>query len=117
MGHPGGSSVTGSVVLAGTATVPPDAVLRVQLEDVSVADAPSVTIAEQVIEGPRGPLVPFALAYDPADIDARHSYAVSARITRGDELLHVSTTHNAVLTRGASDRVDVPLVQVAPPAA
>ena len=86
------------------APVPDDATVTVQLLDVSLADAPSVTVAEQVIEHPaEGPLA-FTLPYDPAAMDPRASYTVSARVTRGDELLFVSDTHNPVLTRGAPDR-------------
>jgi putative lipoprotein len=109
------ATVTGALVCADAAPVPDDAMVTVQLLDVSLADAPSVTVAEQVIEHPaEGPLA-FTLPYDPAAVDPRASYTVSARVTRGDELLFVSDTHNPVLTRGAPDRVDVRLRPVAPP--
>jgi putative lipoprotein len=46
--------------------------------------------------------VPFPrAAYDPAQIDPRMTYAVSARITEGNELLFISDTVYPVLTRGA----------------
>jgi putative lipoprotein len=113
----GGSAgtVTGSIVFGDPGTFPPDTTLTIQLLDVSAADAPSVTLAEQVVDRPGGPVVPFALPYDHAAIDPRHSYTVSARASRGDELLYISTTHNPVLTGGASERIDVPLTQVVPP--
>ena len=112
---PGGAAVRGSLVCADTAEVPPGATVTVQLLDVSRADAPSVTVAEQVIEQPRGAVLDYELAYDPEAIDPRASYTVSARVTRGDELLFVTDTHNPVLSRGASDRLDVRLAPVSPP--
>lgn len=45
--------------------------------------------------------IPFELVYEPAQIDQRMEYAVSARITVGGELAWISTTRNRVLTRGA----------------
>ena len=111
----GGATVRGSLVCAGAAEVPPGATVTVQLLDVSRADAPSVTVAEQVIDDPRGAALSYELPYDPAAIDPRASYTVSARVTRGDELLFVTDTHNPVLSRGASDRLDVRLAPVSPP--
>jgi len=111
----GGAAVHGSLVCADAAEVPPGATVTVQLLDVSRADAPSVTVAEQVIEQPQGAVVDYELPYDPEAIDPRASYTVSARVTRGDELLYVTDTHNPVLSRGASDRLDVRLAPVSPP--
>jgi putative lipoprotein len=112
----GSAAVRGSLVCAGSTEVPPGATVTVQLLDVSRADAPSVTVAEQVIEHPEGgaPLS-YELPYDPGAIDPGASYTVSARVTRGDELLFVTDTHNPVLSRGASDRADVRLAPVSPP--
>lgn len=106
------ASVRGTVLYRERLPMPGGAVVSVRLLDVSRADAPSVTVAEQAIDSPGNVPVAFALDYDPAAIDPRATYSVSARIERGDELLWISDTHNPVLTRGAPDRVDVVVVRV-----
>jgi len=96
------SAVTGSVTYLVRSALPPTAVIEVVLQDVSKMDAPAETISSQRIEA-NGKQVPFPyeLSYDPAQIDPRMTYAVSARITEGNELLFISDTVNPVLTRGA----------------
>ncbi|WP_109468384.1 YbaY family lipoprotein [Albibacillus kandeliae] len=95
--------------------LPPNAEVLVELLDVSRADAPSITLAskQEPISG-----VPYStqLAYDPADIDQRFTYTVAARITAGNRVLFRTTTAYPVLTRGASDKVEVMLQMAADPA-
>jgi uncharacterized lipoprotein YbaY len=95
------AAVTGSVSYRVRRALPPDAVVRVRLDDVSLADAPAVLIGEQVFRAAdRQVPLPFEVVYDPADIDPRHTYGVSARITDADgRLLFVSTTAHHVITR------------------
>ena len=57
------SKVTGSVTYRERIALPPSAVVTVKLVDVSLADAPSVLIAEQVIRT-EGRQVPFEFALD-----------------------------------------------------
>lgn len=106
------SSVTGTVSYESASALPPDAELTVRLEDVSRADAASVTIAEQVITNLGQSPIRFEIAYDPADIDERFDYAILARITQGDRLLFINDTVYGVLTRGYPDSVDMVLVDV-----
>jgi putative lipoprotein len=109
--HVGGSAtaqVTGSVAYRERIALSPTAVIRVQLVDVSRADAPSVVLGEQLIEsGGKQVPFPFSIAYDPAGIDERMSYAVQARVEEGDRLLFISDRHYAVITRGAPTHVDI----------
>ena len=112
----GPQNKTGAETIAGTATylermaLPPNAQLRVTLEDVSLADAPSVTIAkyEAKLSG-----VPanWQLSYDPADIKSGHRYAIAARITAGDKLLFITTTQNE-LVNGAPGTLELVLQRV-----
>jgi putative lipoprotein len=107
------AKVTGTVTYRERIALPPTAVIKVQLVDVSRADAPSVVLGEQLIEtaGKQVPLS-FAIAYDPAGIDERMSYAVQARIEAGGRLLFISDQHYAVITRGAPRHVDLVLKAV-----
>jgi len=96
------SVITGTVTYRNRSALPPTAVIEVTLQDVSLADAPSKVISTQRIEaGGKQPPFPYELAYDPAQIDPKNTYSVSARITVGNELLFISDTHIPVLTRGA----------------
>ena len=106
------ASVTGTVSYPGDAALPPGAELTVRLEDVSRADAPSVTIAERVITNPGQSPIRFEIGYDPADIDDRFDYSIQATITRGDTLLFINDTVYSVLTWGYPNSVDMVLVSV-----
>ncbi|HQU68862.1 MAG TPA: YbaY family lipoprotein [Albidovulum sp.] len=102
----------GSVSYRERMALPDGATVRVQLLDVSLADAASVTIAETVIT-PEGQVpIPYELHYDEAAIVANHSYAVAARIEAEGRLLYISTTRHAVLTGGADD-TDIMVERVA----
>jgi putative lipoprotein len=102
------SKVTGSVTYRERIALPPSAVITVKLVDVSLADAPAVLIAEQVI-ATAGRQVPFefALEYDAARIQPSHTYAVHVRIENGDRLLFISDKMNLVITRDAPSHLDI----------
>ena len=102
------SKVTGSVTYRERIALPPSAVITVKLVDVSLADAPAVLIAEQVI-ATAGRQVPFefALEYDASIIQPSHTYAVQVRIENGDRLLFISDKMNPVITRDAPTHLDI----------
>jgi len=105
--------VTGSVTYRERIALDPAADIVVQLLDVSLMDAPSKVLAEQRIKA-NGRQVPFAyeLKVDAARIDPRMRYAVSARITRGEQLLFINDTQYPVLTQGGATSADLVLVRV-----
>lgn len=109
-------SVDGLVVQRSRNALPAGTVVNVRLLDVSRADAPSVTLAEQRIElGNRQLPVPFALSVAADRLDARMSYAVAADARLDGRLLMFSTNHHPVLTRGApSGGVAVLIEPIAP---
>jgi len=102
----------GSVTYRERMALPEGATVKVQLLDVSLADAPSVTIAEQVITPKHEVPIPYELHYDDTVIVPNNSYAVSARIELEGQLLYISTTRYAVLTGGA-DETDILVERVA----
>jgi len=94
------ASLDGEVFYLQRIALPPAATLSVSLLDVSLADAPSVTLAEQ-----KGPVngqvpLPFHLSYDPAQVKPGHSYSVSARIELDGKLLFITTERHAVQLNG-----------------
>ena len=93
----------------------PEAVAKVSLQDVSLADAPAKILAEQEIANPGQVPIAFELEYTLADIDERMSYAVRAEIHDGGRMIFTTDTHVPVLTRGAGNEVEMMLVAVMRP--
>jgi putative lipoprotein len=107
-GGEGAARVTGTVTYRERIALPQAAIVKVQLVDVSRADAPAVVLGEQTIEARgRQPPIPFAIAYDPATIEASHVYAVQARIEDGGKLRFINDQRYAVITRGAPSEVEI----------
>ena len=104
--------ITGSVTYRQRIALSPDAVLSVQLVDVSRADAPALVLSELVIytHGRQVPL-DFELAYGPVKIEPHHRYAVQARIESGGRLRFINDSSYPVITQGAPLHVDM-LLQV-----
>lgn len=95
-------AVTGSIAYRERVALPPTAQVEIRLDDVSLADAPSRTIAQQAFTAD-GRQVPFAfrLTVDERRLDSRHSYAVSARITDASgRLMFITDTRNSVTFDG-----------------
>ena len=100
-GGGGMASVTGNVVYRERMALTDDAVVTVQLQDVSLADAPAKVLGEQVIKGPGQVPIPYEVQYDEGEIDERHTYAIYARIDDGQGNLMFTTTQSyPVITHG-----------------
>ena len=108
----GSGQVTGSVTYRERIALPPDAVVRVTLLDVSLLDMPARVLAEQEIR-PSGQVpVLFALGYDRAAIDPARHYALRATISDADgRPLWTTATAERVLTDGAPDSAQLVLVR------
>lgn len=88
--------------------LPPDAILEVELLDVSRADASSIRISSQQFRMDRVPLS-VTLLYDTAVIDDRMSYSISARIMSGGRMLFRTTAAYPVITRESPKQVEIVL--------
>jgi putative lipoprotein len=116
---PPAAVVSGTVAYRERIAMPENAVLTMQLQDVSVsndtnaADVQAEVIAEQkfTFAGHQVPL-PFELRYDAAKIDPKHTYALSARITVADQLMFMNTTAYRVITQGNPVKADILLQMV-----
>ena len=95
-------SVSGTVSYRQRIALPPDAVVHFVIEDVSQADAPAKSLAEEQIQT-AGKQVPisFDIKYDPASLDLTHRYQIRATITSGGKPLFTTATAYPVLTNGA----------------
>ncbi|WP_170331712.1 YbaY family lipoprotein [Ruegeria arenilitoris] len=108
-GHAG--MVTGTATYRERIAVPPDATLYVELQDVSLADAPAIPLAAKRYAMDSVP-AQFELTFDDALIKDGHRYVVRASINHGQDLLFTTDTAYPVLTDGAGDSADLMLVQV-----
>jgi uncharacterized lipoprotein YbaY len=88
---PAAGSINGTATFGATPSMPADAVLIVQLRDLSHdADDPAAVLAEERI--PIGSLkapISFALKFDPSKADRKIPFAVSASIRGSGKLLFV----------------------------
>jgi len=93
--------------------LPSDAAIDVRLEDVTLADAPSKLVSENIFAlGDKQVPVPFQLPYNPAEIQPSHRYALRASIAVNGDLLFTTTQMYPVLTNGAPTQVSVTLEAV-----
>ena len=104
------ATLSGTVSYREAITLSPDAVLTVELADVSRQDVSAKLLAEQIIANPGTSPIPFELSYDPDAIVPSHSYAVQARIEWEGRLLFINDTRHCVITRGCPPTVNVVVV-------
>jgi len=105
--------LSGTVVYRERIALPPSARLQVSLLDVSLADAPSKTLARTVVR-PRGQVpIPYKLRFDDVRIRPGHSYALQAEIRVDDRLWFLTTTRHSVFTGGA-DNTEIVVERVGP---
>ncbi len=107
------AALTGSVIYSDDAALPAGATLTVDLRDISLADAPSVLIAQQIIPSPGPSPVSFRIDYRRAAIDPRRDYSLSARIASSDgKLLFTNDTVYPVLTYGYPNQANLELIAI-----
>jgi len=107
-------TLSGTVTYRERIALPPGAVVEVSLLDVSLADAPSRTIARTRIAARRQVPIPYRLRFNDAVIRPGHRYALRAEIRVRNQLWFTTTEHHAALVPGASG--DITVQRVAPPA-
>jgi len=109
----GVARVTGTVTYRIRMVLPTDALIRVDLVDISRPGAPALTIGLQEIEtGGRQVPIPFDIGYRPTDIDPTHTYAVQARILQGRRLLFANATTYKVITNGIVQNIEILVEQM-----
>lgn len=107
-------SISGTINYRERLALPPDAVVEVQLLDVSRQDVPATVLGTaSVFTHDRQVPIPFTLAYDRAKILDEHTYAVRAVIRSAGALVFTTATRYPVITRGNPSHADLILVRVA----
>jgi putative lipoprotein len=103
-------TITGDIAYRERIALPENAVATVSLIDVSLADAPSTTIAADIID-PAGQVpVGFVIDFDSGAILKGHSYAIAALIEVDGELWFINDTRISVDPLTQTELVSVPLV-------
>jgi len=105
--------VKGTINTQDQAELPAGAIVNVQLQDTSRADAPAIVLGEQVIQDPEQFPIPFEIEYDPAQIDERNVYSMRVRIEVEGKLIFINTTAHHVITRGFPTELEVIVDDVA----
>ncbi|AZO31208.1 YbaY family lipoprotein [Mesorhizobium sp. M1B.F.Ca.ET.045.04.1.1] len=89
-------TIAGEVTYRERIALPPDAVLSVELADVSLADAPATIVGQRKIV-PAGQVpIKFEISFDPTAIKPGRTYALQARITVDGRLLFTTDTRHQV---------------------
>lgn len=107
-------TLSGTVTYRERIALPPGAVVEVSLLDVSLADAPSRTIARTRIAPRRQVPIGYRLRFNDAVIRPGRRYALRAEIRVRGQLWFTTTEHHAALVPEASGEIVVQ--RVAPPA-
>lgn len=110
------SSVSGTVTYRQRIALAPNALVQVQLQDVSKQDTAAVVIGEQIIptQGRQVPF-PFEINYNPKTINPSNTYTVQARIFVDNRLRFINTTSYPVITKGNPHKVEIVLNAVGNP--
>ena len=106
-------TLSGTVTYRERIALPPEAEVRVTLEDVTDADAANPVVAEQIIHPRTQVPIPFALTYDANAVDAQHRYALSAEISdRGAPLWRTKTAVNPFASDVKRDAIELPVKRI-----
>ncbi len=113
-----GGMVAGSLSMPTGTVLPKDALLTIQLEDVSLADAPSKLVGNRLIPvGGQSGSIDWEVYYPGAVIDTRNTYNISAVIAYDNSMQLRTTSHFGVFTDGMSKKMDIEVVDVSSKAA
>ncbi|EQC01098.1 YbaY family lipoprotein [Photorhabdus temperata] len=107
------SFVEGNINILQRIALPADAVLTVTLSDISLADAPSVTLSEKVerLGGKQSPFH-FVLPYQSNEIKPHARIAVSASVSLHNRLMFVTDTAYEVINNGQTKDIEITLKAV-----
>lgn len=105
--------VSGTVEFARKPTLPEGTEVKIQVLDVSIADAKATVLGEKVITDPKATPIDFEVEYDGDKIKDKGRYSVSCRISHKGKLLFITDTNVAVITgEGKTKGVKVPVKEV-----
>ncbi|NOQ13383.1 MAG: META domain-containing protein [Methyloprofundus sp.] len=92
--------------------LPPNAIFKVTLEDISLMDVAATTLGSVTIDPAGQAPINFAIGYNPEEIKPGHRYAVRGRITVDDKLMFITDTTHPVLAEAQQNTVSLKMVHV-----
>ena len=93
-------------------TLPEDAEFEIRLQDISLGNAPAITLASsKIIPAEQLPLS-FKLSYFKNQIRPGHIYAISATIYCGDQLLYANDSEHLVFANTGQSQARLKLVAI-----
>lgn len=108
-------TVKGTVTYRELVALAADAVVTVQLVEISRADGTKVVLGEQAIKPADRPIpFEFEIGYDPASIRPNGVYVVGADIAADGKLVYQTTKRLGVITQGHPTMVQLVLTKVGP---
>ena len=100
--------MSGTVTYPQGSVLPPDAIVYIDLMDVSpMEDSSGDMIARKTVPNPSQGSIPFELEYNPAQISSNHTYAILVQIAANHQVLFRNTSAYPVITRGNPNTVAV----------
>ncbi len=100
------STLTGKVWYREKFTLPQGAILKVQLADVALQDAPAQVISRKTIKLTQHAPFTFSLDYQESELAAYGDYVIQARIEHNGNLLFINSTRIAAFSEEGGD-IDV----------
>lgn len=106
-------AITGTLTTAdgAPATLPEGAVVTVRLLDGTRSDAPPAEVLAVPVESTGSLPMTYTLSYDPKSVEKMATYLVDANVTLNGQLLFLTQARLPVLTQGAGNTSDIPLIQ------
>ena len=104
--------MTGVVTYRQRIALTREAVVQVDLRDVTRPDSDAPPLVRQIIDNPGQSPIPFSLTCAKAAIEPGRSYAVSAAITDRGQLQFVTETRVPVLSGGLPGPIEIVVVPV-----
>ena len=102
------AKVSGTLTYPKGSVLPPNAVVYINLMDVSPSeDNSGDIIARKTVTNPSQVPIPFEMEYDPARISSNHTYAVLVQIAANHEVIFRNTSAYPVITKGNPSAVEV----------
>lgn len=92
------TSLIGEIFGAEPTSLPPNTTLTVRLLDISLSDAPEITLAQTSIHPAETLPMRFELPYDHHQIRRGHTYSISGTIRSGSRLLYANDCTHLVFT-------------------
>jgi len=81
------AKIEGTIFYRERIRLPHNVEVEIVLEDVSMADAPSVVLSTLTLNPKNGPPYAFSISYNPQQIDPQKTYALRGSIHAGDNMM------------------------------